>query len=151
MPLDEHVSAVQRLYPLLYVACHAVHGRQAEPVGGLSARQCAVLSHLIAQPNLSATEMAQHLGLARSTLSEVVLRLVELRYLDSHADQRDERKRRLVLTEAGRKALSSVSVLDEAKVAAVLSRLTSHERETAVKGLALLARAAASAFQPTRT
>ena len=151
MSLDEHVSAVQRLYPMLYVACHAVHGRQTEPAGGLSARQCAVLSHLVSQPDLSATEMSRHLGLARSTLSEVVLRLVELRYLDSRADKRDERKRRLVLTEAGRRALSSVSVLDEARVAAVLSRLTSRERERAIEGLALLAKASATAFQPARS
>jgi DNA-binding MarR family transcriptional regulator len=113
---------------MLYVACHAVHGRQIEPAGGLSARQCAVLSHLVSQPDLSAAEMSRHLGLARSTLSEVVLRLVELRYLDSYADERDEQKRRLVLTEADRTALSSVPFLDEIKVNAVLSRLTPRER-----------------------
>lgn len=140
MSMQEDTSKVQRLYPLLYVACHAIHGRELERAGTLSARECAVLSHLHAQPSLSASTLAKHLGLARSTLSEVVLRMVELGFLDALRDERDERRKRLVVTDAGQAALSSVEVLDERKLATVLARLTEHERVTVIEGLDLLAK-----------
>ena len=148
MPIDKDVSTVQRLYPLLYVACHTMHGREKQRAGPLSARECAVLSHLYAEPALSAGKLAGHLGIARSTLSEIVARLLGMRYLRSHRDAHDERRKRLVVTEAGLAALSSVSVLDEMKVAAVLSRLTARERAKVIEGFALVAKAAA--FRPAR-
>ena len=142
MSLIQDVSSVQRLYPQLYVACHSVHGRAAAVGTALSARECAVLSHLSVDPTLSATSLAKHLGVGRSTLSEIVNRMAGRGYLHSHPDGRDERRNRLTVTSEGIAAMSSVSVLDRAKVAAVLSRLTPQQRLTAIEGLTLLADAA---------
>ena len=139
MSLIQDVLSVQRLYPKLYVACHSAHGRATGVPGSLSARECAVLSHLCIDPTLSASRLAKHLGVGRSTLSEVVGHLVEQSFLLSHQDRRDERKRRLTVTSAGIASLSEASVLDHGRVVAVLSRLTPRERLTAVKGLSLLA------------
>ena len=142
MSLIQDVLSVQRLYPKLYVACHSAHGRAGGVAGSLSARECAVLSHLCIDSTLSASRLAKHLGVGRSTLSEVVGRLVEQRFLLSHQDLRDERKRRLTVTPDGIAAMSATSVLDHERVVAVLSRLTPRERLTAIEGLALLADAA---------
>lgn len=142
MSLAEDALSVRRLYPKLYVACHSSHGRATGVADALSARDCAVLSHLCVDPALSASRLAKHLGVGRSTLSEVVGRLVEQSFLQSHQDLRDERKRRLTVTPAGVAAMATASVLDHEKVVAVLSRLTPQERFTAIEGLALLASAA---------
>lgn len=141
MSLIQDALSVQGLYPKLYVACHSRHGRTTGVVGILSARECAVLSHLYVAPTLAASRLAKHLGVGRSTLSEVVTRLVEQKFLQSQQDQRDERKRRLTVTSAGITAMSTASVLDHEKVVAVLSRLTPQERLAAIEGLALLAKA----------
>ena len=110
--------------------------------GTVSARDCAVLSHVYVDPTLSASRLSKHLGVGRSTLSEVVSHLVEQQFLQSHQDPRDERKKRLTVTAAGIAAMSTASVLDHEKVSAVLSRLTPQERLKAIEGLALLADAA---------
>ena len=143
MRLQDDALAVQRLYPMLYVACLTVHGWETRAAGPLSARECAVLSHLRADPSLSASRLAGHLGVARSTLSEVLAKLLRLRYLESERDFRDERRKRLIVTEDGIGALSSVSVLDRAKVMSALSRLTPREREKVLEGLTLLSKAVA--------
>jgi DNA-binding MarR family transcriptional regulator len=142
MSITEDVWSVQRLYPKLYVACHSIHGRATATAPTWSATECAILSHLCVEPALSASLLAKHLGLARSTLSEFVSRLVDDGHLESHRDERDERRNRLVVTAAGLAAMSSVAVLDQTKLAAVLSRLTPGERARVIDGLALLAQAA---------
>ena len=147
MSLIQDVLAVQRLYPKLYVACHTTHGRSSEGTSSLTARECAVLSHLCIDPTLSATRLAKHLGVGRSTLSDLVGHLVEQRFLQSHHDPHDERKRRLTVLPHGIAAMSAISVLDGHRVGEVLARLTPDERSKAIEGLTLLAEAA----MPTRT
>ena len=142
MSLTEDALAVERLYPKLYVACHSSHRRVAGVATTLSARECAVLSHLFVDPTVSASCLAKHLGVGRSTMSEVVSRLMAQGFLQSHQHRSDERRRRLCVTAVGIAAMSVVSVLDHEKVATVLSRLTPQERVTAIEGLALLADAA---------
>lgn len=142
MSLVQDVLSVQGLYPKLYVACHRIHGRATGVADNVSARDCAVLSHLWVDPTLSASRLAKHLGVGRSTLSEVISHLVEQKFLQSHQDHRDERKKRLTVTASGVAAMSTASVLDHEKVVAVLSRLTPQERLKVIEGLALLADAA---------
>ncbi len=142
MSLIQDVLAVQRLYPKLYVACHTTHGRSSEGTSSVTARECAVLSHLCVDPTLSAARLAKHLGVGRSTLSDVVSHLVEQSFLESRQDPHDERKKRLTVTPDGIAAMSAISVLDSRRVGEVLARLTPDERLKAIEGLALLAEAA---------
>jgi DNA-binding MarR family transcriptional regulator len=58
------------------------------------------------------------------------------------ADPGDARRRRVRLTATGRAALAAGSVLDPARLAAVLGGMGADERRRAVDGLGLLAAAA---------
>jgi DNA-binding MarR family transcriptional regulator len=60
--------------------------------------------------------------------------------LDRHPG--DARRRLVRLTEAGREAVARDSVLDPARVAALLARLSPADRRRAVDGLKLLGEAA---------
>ena len=142
MSLIEDVLAIQRLYPKLYVACHTTHGRSSAGSPSLTARECSVLSHLCIDPTLSAARLTKHLGVGRSTLSDLVGHLVEQSFLHSHQDPFDERKMRLTVTPGGMAAMTAISVLDGDRVGEVLARLTPRQRSKAIEGLTLLAEAA---------
>jgi DNA-binding MarR family transcriptional regulator len=58
------------------------------------------------------------------------------------ADPKDARRRLVRLTAGGRAALAAGSVLDPARLAAVLGGMEAEERRRAVEGLGLLAAAA---------
>jgi DNA-binding MarR family transcriptional regulator len=135
------VRAVQRAYPQIYLACHVRHRRANSSVDGLSERDGAVLAHLDELQGRRPTDLARHLGIARSTLSATLERLVSLGLLRLAAAPRDRRERRVSLTQAGARALAAASVLDERRLADVLARLSRAERQCAVRGLSLLARA----------
>lgn len=91
---------------------------------------------------MSPKALATHLNVAPSTLSAAIARLVELGYISSDPAQADKRHRELRLTEKGEDAMAGTSVLDGERVAMLLERLDIAERQTALKGLGLLARAA---------
>ena len=139
--LDELVTEVQRLYPQIYIACHVDHVRSVSTQWQLSSRDSSILSHLDRDHATSPRELADHLGVTASTLSATIARLERLGYITSEAGG-DRRTRELRLTSKGAQAMSSTSVLDADRVRAALEQLSESERKQAVKGLALLARAA---------
>jgi DNA-binding MarR family transcriptional regulator len=139
---DDDVSEVQRLYPQIYVACHTDHVRAASTTWRISSQDASILVHLDRQFGLSPRKLAAHLGVAPSTLSSAISRLAKLGYLSSQASQKDRRERELRLTSRGAKAISATSVLDAERVKALLNQLKPGERKEALRGLALLARAA---------
>lgn len=141
MPEDD-VSAVQRLYPQIYVACHNDHIRAASTEWRISSQDASILVHLNRETGLRPSSLARHLGVARSTLSAALSRLEKLGYLSNQPVTRDKRQRELRLTERGAQAISATSVLNSERVAALMQKLTRDERKAAVRGLALLARAA---------
>jgi len=140
--LDELVFEVQRLYPQIYLACHVDHVRAASTQWRLSSRDSSILSHLDRDRGMSPRDLAAHLGVAPSTLSATIARLARLCYITSEATTGDKRQRELRLTAKGAEAMASTSVLDADRVRDVLEKLTKEERSQAVRGLALLARAA---------
>ena len=91
---------------------------------------------------MSPRALAEHLGVAPSTLSAAIARLSELGYLTSKPNDTDRRKRELRLTARGAEAIASTSVLNAERVQALLNKLKPDERKAAVRGLAILARAA---------
>lgn len=142
--LEKLVRDVQRFYPQIYLACHIDHVRQRTTEWKLSSRDSSILSHLDCEHAISPRRLAAHLGVALSTLSATIARLESHGYITSTAPRSDRRKRELRLTAKGADAMASTSVLDAAKVRALLDRLNPRERREAVRGLSLLARAATS-------
>ena len=67
MPEDD-VTEVQRLYPQIYVACHTDHVRAVSTKWRISSQDASILVHLDRESGLSPRAVADHLGVAPSTL-----------------------------------------------------------------------------------
>jgi len=139
---DDDVYEVLRLYPQIFVACHTDHVRAVSTQWRVSSQDASILVHLDREIGLSPRALAGHLGVSPSTLSAAIARLAKLGYLTSKPNEKDRRKRELRLTARGAEAISSTSVLNAERVRAMLNRLKPSERKEALRGLALLARAA---------
>lgn len=140
--MDQHVFEILRAYPQVYLACHVEHRTRGASPTGLTERDGSVLAHIDDREGTRPAELARHLGIARSTLSATLARLEQAGLLDIDADASDRRRRRIRLTEHGRAAIASHSVLDPERLAALLARLAPAERIQAVEGMRLLAGAA---------
>lgn len=136
------VHDVQRYYPQIYLACHVDHVRARSTPYRVSSRDAALLSHLDTRDPITAGQLAAHLAVVPSTLSEAVKRLERLGYVQRIRRPGDRRSVELRLTDAGAEAMAGGSVLDAGRVARLLAGLTPGERRRAVAGLRLLARAA---------
>ena len=136
------VRDLQRYYPQIYLACHVDHVRSRSTPYRVSSRDAALLSHLDTREPVTAGQLAAHLGVVPSTLSEALRRLEGLGYLRRDRRTGDRRRVELRLTEAGAEAMAHTSVLDGTLVGRLLAKLRPDERKRAVAGLALLAKAA---------
>lgn len=134
------VERVLLAYPMVWFACHARHarGRDGE---GVSERDRDILVHLAAAEPARATALARHLGIQKSTLSEAIDSL-EARGLVARRRREDDKRRvDVTLTRLGRTAVRRGSGLEARRVARVLGRLGSSDRQRALAGLEALARA----------
>lgn len=144
MSSEELIRRVQRAYPQIWHHCHTGHpGRDSE----LSARESTVLSHLASGGFPTPTELATHLGIGASTLSEAVDRLVRRGLAARAPDPDDGRRVRYRVTEAGDDALDASSVLSKRRLEGVMRMLDEADRERAVAGLELLAAACKASAQ----
>lgn len=132
---------VMELYPRIYFACHTRHVRDPRTQRLLSAHQASILDHLDEREPLTLLDLARHMGVTPSTMSLHVERLVRRGYISRLRAAEDGRRLRLLLTPAGVRVREATSVLDPARVRALLDRLTLEERGAGIRGLALLARA----------
>ena len=135
------VKQVMELYPRIYFACHTRHVRDPKTQKLLSAHQASILDHLDEQEPLTLRDLARHMGVTPSTMSLHVERLVRRGYVSRLRASEDGRRLRLLLTPAGMRVREAKSVLDPERVRALLSRLTSEDRQAGIRGLAILARA----------
>ena len=140
--MDQDVYEVQRLYPMIYLACHIDHVRSSSTKWKLSSHDSSILAHMDVKESVTPRSLGRHLGVVPSTLSASLTRLTKLGYIESTTVAGDRRKKELRLTQVGAEAMASTSVLDADRVRTVLARLTPPERRAALKGLALLAKAA---------
>jgi len=139
---DEDVFEIQRLFPQIYLACHNDHVRAASTDWRISSQDGSVLVHLDREVGARPRALARNLGVAPSTLSATISRLEKLGYLSNKPAPKDKRQRELKLTDRGAQAIAGTSVLNADRVRSLLKRLTRDERQAAVHGLSLLARAA---------
>jgi len=128
-------------YPRIFFACHTRHVRDPESGRELSAHQASILDHLDEVDPISTTALADHMGVTVATMSLAIDRLERRGYVRRERDATDGRRVLLRATKAGVRLREATSVLDPARVEQVLSHLAPADREAALHGLALLARA----------
>src|ERR1700738_2743821 len=126
---DEDVYEVQRLYPQIYVACHASHARAVSTRWKVSSQDASILVHLDREVGLSPRALAGHLSVAPSTLSAALRPPAKVGYPPNEPTEKDRRKRELRLTARGAEAISATSVLDAGRVRTMLGQLKTGERK----------------------
>lgn len=92
---------------------------------GVSVAQCHCLLavELLGRP--AQNELAEHLGLEKSTLSRTVEGLVKIGQLERQADDGDRRIIRLALTPQGRSACATINEANDALYGRVLEEMNS--------------------------
>jgi DNA-binding MarR family transcriptional regulator len=122
--IDDAISRIQFCYPQVYYACHAPRSRAVDSRAPVGAR-FGDLVHLNSTTPLTLSELAAHMDLSRSTLSEALTKLQSLEYVVKapHAG-RDRRHVGLMLTRKGIAAVRAGSVLEARRLRAVLSTLS---------------------------
>jgi DNA-binding MarR family transcriptional regulator len=128
-------------YPRVYFACHTRH--VADPVSGdpVSAHQASILDHVDEVDAMSVTDLAGHMGVTVATMSLAIDRLERRAYVRRDRDPRDRRRVLLRVTPAGVRLREAKSVRDPVRVEQVLAHLSPADRDAALRGLDLLARA----------
>jgi len=147
MRLSPDVAAVFRDYPRIYFACHRRHVRDDVSGKHVSAHQVSILDHLDSETPTMLSDLAAHMGVTPATMSIAIGRLVGQGYVTRVLDPGDRRKVQLRLTEAGVRICAANSVLEPALVEDMLEQLSTTDRKLALRGLALLGRAAVAAQQ----
>jgi len=141
---------VMALYPRIYFACHTRHVRDMELQRLLSRHQASILDHLDEIDPTTVNDLARHMGVTAATMSIALDRLERKGYIARARDAADRRRVHVRLTSAGVRVRDSASVLDPPRVEALVATLTDEERAIAIRGLTLLAEAAARVTQTYR-
>lgn len=129
-------------YPRVFFACHTRHVRDQASGEEISAHQASVLDHLDEVEAISMTDLAAHMGVTVATMSLAIDRLERKGYARRDRDREDGRRVLVRITASGLRVREAKSVLDPVRVEQLLARLSPADREAALQGLQLLARAA---------
>lgn len=108
----------------------------------LTKRQFAVLVALESNNGVSQTALVELTGIDRSTLADMVQRMLEKGLLSRERTQEDQRANAVAISSAGRKALRSASNAADRAERALLDALPPAERGKFVKALSQIAKAA---------
>lgn len=106
--------------------------------GGVTQRQYAVLSAVALHEGCAQAELVAATGIDRSTLAELVARMIGKDLLARERSKSDARANSVHLTEAGRAALEAAAPQAEAADTALLALLPKGKRDTFVDLLRLL-------------
>jgi DNA-binding MarR family transcriptional regulator len=139
--VDDEVEQVLAHYPRIYFACHSRHVKDPRNAAKVSAHQASILDHLDSVEPSSLQDLAGHMGVTPATMSLAIERLVRQGYVLRRRSKADGRQLELRLSAAGVRLREAQSVLDPARVRALLDNLSDSERADALRGLALLAEA----------
>ncbi|MFZ6719270.1 MarR family winged helix-turn-helix transcriptional regulator [Undibacterium sp. Ji49W] len=140
MDKTEFIYRIQSAYPRIYHSCHADHQPTAASGIAISQRDATILAHLSSADAMTQAQLARHLGITKSTMSEAVKYLVGQGLLEMEIAT-DKRAHLLRLTDKGKAMMGKSSILEADKLAAVLAEMTATEIEQAIAGLELLAQA----------
>jgi DNA-binding MarR family transcriptional regulator len=135
MTVDQAVRVVQVAFPQVYLACHTRHQRKRSTEHRLSSRDATILAHLHETRPIAPARLAAHLGIGRSTMSEALKRLTALGFVTRPS----ARGASVVLSARGSAAVSDTSVLESARLRAVLASVTPRRRAVICRGLQQLA------------
>ena len=141
MNVSEAARIVQHTYPQVYFACHTRHQRKRSTEHRLSQRDSAILAHLDASRPTAPGELARHLEIGRSTMSEALKKLVALGFVKRACAG----SAAVTLSEKGLQAISDTSVLETRRLHEVLARLSASDRASVCLGLRTLAAACRTA------
>lgn len=148
MTLDHAVERIQFCYPQVYYACHTRHARARSDAAHLSTRDSEILVHLETTTPLTLTELAAHMDLSRSTLSEAISKLEAFGYVEKATRRGGDRRHiAIVLTRKGVDAVRRTSVLESKRLQTVLTPLSKSDRAAIIRGLEKLARACRQAVK----
>jgi MarR family transcriptional regulator, transcriptional regulator for hemolysin len=102
---------------------------------GMTVAQGAALEAL-AEGGMRLGELGRRLGIAPSTLTRNLVRLLETGLVARVEDREDRRSARVELTRDGRRVAERMEAIEDAFAAAILRRLPPERRERALEGLA---------------
>lgn len=149
MTIERVLRAVQVGFPQIYLACHTRHQRKRSTEHRLSQRDAAILAHLDQRVAISPARLAAHLGIARSTLSEALKRLIALGYARRSAGS--SRTDGVLLADLGAAAIRDTSVLETERLRRAVLRLDDRERNAVTRGMDLLAASCRALGNPVRS
>lgn len=136
------------LFPEIYLRLHARKDRSSLRV---TPQMWAMLQHLAMAGPLTVTEAAAHFERAQSVVSGTVDALCEKGLLERMTDARDRRRTLVWLTEDGQDLLvKERRVLDGARLARAMARLSASEQNGLLDGMAALVRACSAVAEDER-
>ncbi len=107
----------------------------------LTPRQYAILAAVAQNPDVSQTGLVEQTGVDRSTLADIVRRLVERKLLQRKRTKEDARMYAVRLTAKGKAALASMKPAASRVDTRILSVLKSSERAAFITALAEIVKA----------
>lgn len=125
--------------------CHQYFGdlyAQEAGTRDLTKQQLTVLSALEHHDGVSQTALVEMTGIDRSTLAEMVRRMLDRGLLSRERTEEDARANAVAITQTGRKGLRSARIAAERAERAWLDAVPAVERQRFLKYLALIAAAA---------
>jgi DNA-binding MarR family transcriptional regulator len=144
---EEDGARFHDLFPEIYLRFHVRRERDATRV---TPQMWAMLQHFALAGPLTVTEAAEHFDRAQSVVSETVDALCEKGLLERMTDARDRRRTLVWLTEEGHAFLARERrILDDARLAKAMARLSPAERRGLLHGMEALVRASKTMFQRT--
>ena len=141
MTIDSVVRIVQVSYPQVYLACHTRHQRRRSTDHALSTRDSAILVHLDERVPTLPSQLAHHLSVTRSTVSEALKRLTALGYVTRARSTDDRRSSAVLLTAKAARAIRDTSVLETERLHTAIALATPSQRRAIAKGMTSLAAA----------
>jgi DNA-binding MarR family transcriptional regulator len=106
---------------------------------GVSLAQCHLILELKEQPDSTVSDLAQSLGLDKSTLSRGMESLRKHGWAETVRDETDRRNLKAALTREGRTKADEIDHICDARYAALLGRLSKDDEDAVVRGTDLLA------------
>lgn len=109
--------------------------------GALTQRQYAVLAAVAADEGLTQTDLVRATGIDRSTLADMIARMIDKGYLGRERSATDARAKTVRLTEQGRAALDEAMPKVGAADVRILGNLTAGKRDAFITALSALSKA----------